>query len=70
MGGRIALGLFESSPDLFKTVLLISPDGLHTHFVYRFCTANNSWLCVFKWMMNLRPLNGLANGIKTGIDWR
>ena len=65
MGGRIALGLFESSPDLFKTVLLISPDGLHTHFVYRFCTANNSGRAFFKWMMkNPRPLNGLANGIK------
>jgi len=69
MGGRIALGLFEFAPAVFNSLLLVSPDGLHAHFVYRFCTRNNPGRTFFQWIMN-KPgtLNNVANGVRK-LGW-
>lgn len=40
LGAKVAIGIFQHSPQAIHSALLISPDGLRIHPLYRFCIYN------------------------------
>lgn len=49
MGARIALSLYEYSPERVNQMILLSPDGLSIHFIYWFCTQTSLGNRLLKW---------------------
>ena len=54
LGAKFALGIFQHSPSPIHSCLLISPDGLRIHPLYRFCIYNPIGRPLFKWTIR-RP---------------
>ena len=67
LGARFALATVECFPQRIKRLILLAPDGLRFHFMYRLAVGSHLTRLVFKLLMNhpraLPFMNQIANKI-------
>lgn len=51
LGAKLGLGMAQADPALLHRVVLIAPDGLHPHPMYRFCIYHPLGRRLFKWVI-------------------
>ena len=59
LGAKVALGLFQDAPFRFGKMVLLAPDGLKIHPMYRFCIYNPLGQRLFRRVVK-RPRSFLA----------